>query len=217
MKTWVHAGPLQAVPDHVGHQQCEHFRSCVRLQFGVFWIYMFYRFSASSSPAAIISEYFCFCKQLSAVLAWLLARPPYSPPRNKPPLWHKNWVMRLQRDQIWPTLLVHSLFCLLLTDCCVLISDIFIPYLMLSSLVHWWAQTLLTLLLNYKSWKQSWGWNGGKTNDGKSKSVKEPGVFKGLKSNVCTQKLNHNLSGTSVISKRRNICKKSLSHLKKNI
>lgn len=72
MKTWVHAGPLQAVPDHVGHQQCEHFRSCVRLQFGVFWIYMFYRFSASSSPAAIISEYFCFCKQLSAVLSRLL-------------------------------------------------------------------------------------------------------------------------------------------------
>ena len=48
-----------------------------------------------------------------------------------------------------------------------------------------------------------------------SKLVKEPGAFNDLKAKVCSQRFNHDLSGTSVTSKRGNIYRKSLSHLKK--
>lgn len=122
----LHRQTMQALWDW----QCVHFRSCVWLQFEVFWINMVYHFSATSSPAATLQpEYFCFCKQLCAVLsrplcdllpALLIPFPGTNLPSIKSELWGCR---EIKSGQIfWSTL-----FFLLLIDCYVLISGIFIP------------------------------------------------------------------------------------------
>lgn len=168
-----------------------------------------------------LSEYFCFCKQLCAVLSRLLCDLlpalliPFPGTNLLPAIKTELWGCReIKSGQIfWSTLCF---------SCCwqitVYLSQAFLFHLILNAFKP-------RALMSSNTFNPScWITNPGSNNEGvmeakpmvvNPKLVKELGVFKGLKANVCSQRFNHDLSGTSVTSKRGNIYRKSLSHLKK--
>lgn len=57
---------------------------------------------------------------------------------------------------------------------------------MLSSLCPDEFKHFLHFLMNYKSWKQAWGWNRGKANSCKSQPSEGGSMFKDLEVEVCS-------------------------------